>query len=114
MAKRRSTSSQRSDTQPSARVLAGIREGNLSPLYLLYGPDEFEKEEFLKALVNASVEPAARTFNLDMFHGDDMQIADAVNCAVAFPMMAARRTVVIKRIDRLTEPDIQELLPLAL
>ncbi len=102
----------RSSTIAPAQILTRIRQGDLSPLYFFHGTEDLEKEEVLKALIDAAVDPAARAFNLDVLHAEDLDVADAVNRTVAFPMMAARRMVVIKRIDRLPEPAAGALLPL--
>lgn len=108
MAKRQ----KRSGTLTPAQVLARIRKGDFSPLYAFYGPEDLEKKEVLKTLIDAVVEPATRTFNLDVLHAENLEAADAVNRAAAFPMMAARRMVVIKRVDRLPESAATQLLPL--
>ena len=110
MANRRTTSTKRSPAP--AQILDRIRKGDLSPLYFLYGPEEFEKEEVLKALIDTALEPSARAFNLDILYAEDLDAADTVNRAIAFPMMAARRVVVVKRVERLPEPAARHLLPL--
>ena len=94
------------------RLTEQIKRGEFAPLYLLHGSENVSKEECLKALVDAAVDPASGAFNLDIFHGEDMDAADAVGRAAAFPMMAARRVVVVKRLERLREVDARKLLPL--
>ena len=94
------------------KLTGQIQRGEFAPLYLLHGSENVSKEENLKALVNAAVEPASKAFNLDIFRGEEMDAADAVSRATAFPMMAARRVVVVKRLERLREPDLRTLLPL--
>ena len=94
------------------RLTAQIDRGEFAPLYLLHGPEIVTREESLKALVDAAVDPASRAFNLDVFHGEDMDASDAVGRATAFPMMASRRVVVVKRLDRLRDADARKLLPL--
>lgn len=94
------------------RLNAQIKSGEFAPLYLLHGSENVSKEESLKALVDAAVDPASGAFNLDIFHGEDMDAADAVGRATAFPMMAARRVVVVKRLERLRDTEARMLLPL--
>lgn len=100
----------------SGPTAEGIRKdlsaGKLAPVYMLYGQDEVEKDSILKAVVDTAVDPSARTFNLDILHGDEAAISDVVNRASSFPMMAPRRVVVLKRLDRLADADARELLPL--
>ncbi len=98
--------------KPQDRLTAHIQRGEFSPLYLMHGSENVSKEESLKALVDAAVDPALRAFNLDVFRGEDMDVADAVSRATAFPMMAVRRVVVVKRVERLRDTDARNLLPL--
>ena len=81
-------------------------------MYYFYGAEEFEKEEVLKVLTEAVVAPAYRTFNLDVFLAEEMDVSNAINQAMTFPMVAPRRMVVIKRIERLAEGAATALLPL--
>ena len=94
------------------KLNAQIQRGEFAPLYLLHGSENVSKEESLRALVDAAVEPASKAFNLDVFRGEEMDAADAVSRATAFPMMASRRVVVVKRVERLRDPDLRTLLPL--
>ena len=94
------------------KLNAQIQRGEFAPLYLLHGSENVSKEESLRALVDAAVEPASKAFNLDIFRGEEMDAADAVSRATAFPMMASRRVVVVKRLERLRDPDLRTFLPL--
>ncbi len=94
------------------KLTAQIKRGEFAPLYLLYGSENVSKEESLRALVDAAVEPASKAFNLDVFRGEEMDAADAVSRATAFPMMASRRVVVVKRLDRLRDTEARTFLPL--
>ena len=93
-------------------VLRRLGEGDLSPLYFLYGPESFERDELLRAIVETTVAEPSRVFNLDVFHAADLDPAETVNRALAFPMMAARRMVVIKGVDRLPDTAVPALLSL--
>ena len=106
---KRSASRRESETTP-ASVVSQIREGQLKPIYFLHGPEDLAREEVLQELVAAVVEPATRPFNLDVFRADDSDVSDAVSRALAFPMMAPRRMVVIKQVERLPEAPAMEIL----
>ncbi|MDA0747695.1 MAG: DNA polymerase III subunit delta [bacterium] len=111
MAKRAPATKKRSKGPTPDSVLQLAKKGEIAPLYLLHGAEELEKESALANLVETVVEPAARTFNLDIFRGEDLSVEDVVGRAASFPMMAPRRLVVIKRAERLNEPALRELLP---
>jgi DNA polymerase-3 subunit delta len=96
----------------SAQVLADIQKGILHPLYYFYGPEDFEQDTLIRTLIETAVEPAGRSFNLDTYQAEDMNISEAVNQALTFPMMTKRRVVVMKRVDKLPDTAARELLPL--
>ncbi len=103
-----------STNMPIAKALVKIRKEDFARIYFLHGPEEFEKEALLKELVDRATDDASRPFNLDVLHSEDLDVADVVARATAFPMMAAHRVMVIKRIDRLHDSSSQALLPLIL
>ncbi len=99
---------------PLSKALAQIRKGDFASVYFLHGPEEFKKEEVLRELIDRATDPASRAFNLDVLHSEDLDVADVLARAIAFPMMAARRVIVIKRVDRLHDSSAQALLPIIL
>lgn len=94
-----------------SEVLSSVQKGDVSPIYFLHGPEEFGKEDLLKSMVQSLVDPATRAFNFDNFHGEDLDISDVANRVASFPMMAPRRLVVVKKIDRLDDAEARTLLP---
>ena len=112
MPPRRAKKSARNTGPSSAQVLADIQKGTLHPLYYFFGPEDFEQDTLIQALIEASVEPAARSFNLDIYQAEDMNVSEAVNQALTFPMMTKRRMVVMKRIDKLPDSAHRDMLPL--
>lgn len=96
----------------SAWLMGRIAKGDLSPIYFLHGPEDLEKDEAVKALIDAVLDPTSRTFNLDILVGSELDVSDAVNRASAFPMMGSRRVVVIKRVEDVAEASARAFLPL--
>lgn len=78
----------------------GLRHGEIAPLYLLFGEEEFLIDEGLEALLARTVDESTRSFNYDQFHGAETQLRDVMERAQAYPMMAERRVVVVRDIDR--------------
>lgn len=87
----------------SARFFSHIDKEALAPAYLLTGEDGFLVERALGRILARSVDGAARDFNLDFFYARDSRTADIVSQAETLPMMAERRTVVVKEADRLKD-----------
>lgn len=104
MAKRGST--RRSTKRPkkdAAWLRKQITDGDIAPVYLLHGPEDYEREELVDLIIAAALDESARAFNFDLLVGGDLDVGDAVNRITAFPMMAERRIVVIKRIEDVVE-----------
>jgi DNA polymerase-3 subunit delta len=78
-----------------------LRSGRFDPVYLLFGDEEFLIDEACERLVAATVDASTREFNYDLFHGTEATLPDIVDRAMQYPMMAERRVVVVKELDRI-------------
>jgi DNA polymerase III subunit delta len=77
-----------------------LKHGKFDPVYFLFGEEEFLIDEALERLTAAVVDEETRSFNYDLLHGSDITTNDIVERAAAYPLMAERRVVVVKDIDR--------------
>ena len=75
---------------------AAIREKKFSPAYYLHGTDEYRKDDALRALLDAAVDPATRDFNLDVRKGAELEAETLATLLAMPPMMADRRVVVVR------------------
>ena len=80
---------------------AAIKEKRFSPAYLLFGEDEYRKDDALRHLLDAAVDSATRDFNLDQRKGSELDAETLASLLSTPPMMADRRVVVIRDIDSL-------------
>lgn len=84
------------------RLSRSIERGELTGGFFLTGELTRLRDEGLRRLVDAALEPATRDFNYDRFRGGDVE-AEALASAVAMPpMMASRRVVVLTEAERAT------------
>src|SRR6267378_1961051 len=82
-------------------LLRGLKNGAPDPVYLLHGDEDVLKDEAVRALLDAAVDPAARDFNLDSRFAADLD-AETFNALVNTPpMLAERRAVVLRGVDQL-------------
>ena len=82
-------------------LLRGLKKGAPDPVYLLHGDEDVLKDEAVRALLDAAVDPAARDFNLDTRFAADLD-AEAFHALVnTLPMLADRRAVVLRGVDQL-------------
>src|SRR6185503_1137656 len=78
-----------------------LQDKKFSPAYYLHGEDEYLKEEALRHLVDAAIDPATRDFNLDQRRGSDLDAESLASLVGMPPMMAERRVVVIRDVTAL-------------
>src|ERR1044071_6123391 len=80
---------------------AAIKAGSFAPTYYLYGDEDYVKEEELRRLIEAAVDPATRDFNFETLRGAEVD-AEALGSIVSTPpMMAERRVVVVRDVGAL-------------
>jgi len=87
------------------QILSDVQAGRFEPAYLLSGEDGYLLGRVISRLVDGALAGASRDFNLDTFHGMDCSPSDVVSAAISLPMMADRRVVVVKGIDRMRKPE---------
>ena len=84
----------------SANALKTLRDalkrGTFDGAYYICGEDDFQKEDAVKQLVEAAIEPGMRDFNMDVKRAQEVDAKSLDAMLSALPMMADRRVVVIK------------------
>ncbi len=85
---------------------ADVRKGDIAPVYLFYGQEDFLIREWSKALQKAALHPGDEDFNLDVLYGNETDGAAIVNTAMSFPMMAEKRMVIVNEFHHLNEKSL--------
>jgi DNA polymerase-3 subunit delta len=78
-----------------------IKRRSFDGAYYIFGEDEYQKDDAMRQLVDAAIEPTARDFNLDIRRAADL---DAESLGVLLstpPMMAERRVIVLRDVGGL-------------
>ena len=86
-----------------------IKSGSFDPAYYISGEDDFQKEDAIRQLMEAALDPASADFNLDVRRASEL---DGETLGVLLgtpPMMAARRVVVLRDVTGLKK-DTQKVL----
>lgn len=80
-----------------SRILrTAIKERTFEAVYYLYGEDDYLKDEEVRHVLEAAVDPATRDFNFETLRGADVD-AEALGSILSTPpMMADRRVVWIR------------------
>ena len=78
-----------------------VRHNKIEPVYFLFGEEDLLIEEALDMLIERTVDASTRSFNFDTLFGGETTYPELVERANAYPLMADRRVVVVKEVDRL-------------
>jgi DNA polymerase-3 subunit delta len=78
-----------------------IRERNFAPVYYVHGADDFLKDDAVRQLISAAVDPATRDFNLEVRRGSEIDAGTLASLVDTPPMMAERRVVVVRDVGAL-------------
>lgn len=73
-----------------------VKRRSFDPAYYICGEDDFQKEDAMKQLIGAAIDPAMRDFNLDVRRAQDVDPKSLDALLSSIPMMAERRGVVIR------------------
>ncbi|MBL7986791.1 MAG: DNA polymerase III subunit delta [Chlorobi bacterium] len=84
----------------SESLMTQLRHGKIEPLYFLFGDEEFLIDEALEQIIDRAVDKSTVSFNFDLLHGTEVTLQEIVERASAYPLMADRRVVVVRDIDR--------------
>lgn len=86
-------------------LVTAFRNGNVKPLYFLYGDEGFLIDEVQRVAVEALLEPHEHDFNLDVIFGPEADARDVLAQCASYPMMASRRVVIVRGFERLDGND---------
>lgn len=81
-------------------AIARAREGKLSPVTLVVGEEDFLRSRVVRALREAALADAVPGLNDDQLEAGDCSVEVALAAARTLPMMARRRSVIVRGIER--------------
>lgn len=84
----------------------------LSPFYLLHGEEDYGRDRLFSWLLDRLRPPVAADFNVDTFYADALDPQRLLDVYFSYPMMAPRRLVVLRGIDKLSPAHTKALEPL--
>ncbi len=73
-----------------------LKRGVFDGAYYICGEDDFQKEDAMKQLLAAAIEPGMHDFNMDVRRAQDLDAKSLDAALSAMPMMSDRRVVVIR------------------
>ncbi len=90
--------------QTYRKLFDTIKQGKIHKLYLLYGPEDYLKREFVREVIEAVLPATNRAFNLDIIYGDEFDQALFDDRLKSFPLFMERRIVILKNFSELSLP----------
>lgn len=87
----------------------GIQQQAFERVYYFHGDEDYLKDEAVRALLAAAVEPATRDFNLEVRRGPELSAETVESLVGTPPMFANRRVVVIRDVGALRKDARQVL-----
>ncbi len=81
-------------------IYRNVKHGEISPVYYLTGDADVLKDDLIAAIMEATLEPSARDFNLDVRAAGELDAAALHTLVNTLPVLADRRVVVIKGLEQ--------------
>ncbi|RII31579.1 MAG: DNA polymerase III subunit delta [Geobacter sp.] len=78
-----------------------IQKGKIPVISYLYGEESFLVDRAANMLLDRSIDPSLKDFNLNVFYGNESKGMDIVDAALTLPMFSDRRAVLVKRAEAL-------------
>jgi DNA polymerase III subunit delta len=75
--------------------------GSFDPVYVLFGDEDYIKEQILRQLLARAVDAAMRDFNVDIRRGPELDAPSLRGLLEQLPMMAERRVIVLREAQAL-------------
>ncbi len=84
--------------------------GTIAPVYLLYGPESFLKEECADMIKKAAFpNPGDAACNTLVLYGGDITPGELVSKASEYPMFSPRQLIIVRQFEKMKKPSTREL-----
>jgi len=80
-----------------------LQSGQIAPLYLFEGSEKYLRDQALNKLLGASVDESVRDFNYGAISVAQGNLDDALALARQFPMISARRMLVVRGFEAISD-----------
>jgi len=91
------------------QITKKIEEGRFAPVLLLYGEENYLIDRIVRLVIDKGVDPSTRDFNLNIFNAEGVEGEQVVQLASSYPMMAERRIVILKGVQKFGKNDRERI-----
>jgi len=86
-----------------------IKQEKIYPVYLLYGEENYLKEDILKKLRLRLIDSVYRELNYKIFYGDKLSVKELMTDLETLPLMSKNKLVVIREAEKINQNDEKKL-----
>ncbi len=86
--------------QSFEKAYRALKKGDVAPVYYLTGVEDVLKDEFITFVIDETLDPESRDFNLDVRSASDLSGESLHALIETPPMLAERRVVVVKNLEQ--------------
>ncbi|MCE5272210.1 DNA polymerase III subunit delta [bacterium] len=85
-------------------IISQSRQGRFHAVYFLHGDESRLTRQAVEVILECAVDKATADFNFDRFHGGDLNLEKLVTVLDTPPMMAPRRVVLLRDLEKAALP----------
>ena len=86
-----------------------LKRRSFDGAYYISGDDDYQKDDAVRQLIEAALDPGARDFNLDIRRASDLD-AETLSVLLSTPPMMAERRVIVVRDTGALKKDVRKVL----
>jgi len=91
-------------------ILKLTKQEKIYPIYLLYGNENYLKEDISKKFRNRLIDSAYRELNYKVFYGEKLSINEVINDLETLPMISKHKLLIIKEAEKINKNDETKLI----
>lgn len=84
-------------------LIADLKKRSFKPIYFLYGEEPYYIDLVTDFICSNVLTEAEQSFNQSILYGKDSDVAQVINAAKRFPMMASHQVIVLKEAQELKD-----------
>ena len=92
------------------QIIHSINEGEIAPVYFLYGSESFYRMEIIQALSHKLITPDNRDFNLENFDARETSVGDWLGAAKTLSFLGGIKLIVVRNLHDTTLEDPEQKL----
>ncbi len=85
-------------------------EGEIYPVYFIYGPEGYLIDREVQRLLNQTLTPKERGLNFHIFNGKEHKSQEIVQSAQTLPMFSKYRFILVNDADQIADEEVEGLL----